>query len=381
MGRAFRAAWTTASIVWAPACHLPASAVVAPEVIEVLEENAFLERIDEHELARDLEALLGVEVEPQRVRAGRYWRVDLELGPLAPLDLDRPRSAALEGLRSCDLLLAKNAKAQSLGTTLSLEAFTFYDHVGLLELDENGRPWVYESWPRISLKPLGPVFAGRFGGEVARIPLSDFVRRYETVECIRLGGMDEGESAAVLRRARAAREHRIEYDPFHDADDPRLSCSELLVHLLGEAVRDGGALTPAAVSRHRSVRRLLTALGFRTDPYLVPDSFAALPGATSVGTLSRHRDRAGLASVAVAYELLHAHFLASDADVGIGSYVAFDRWQLVRYREATRSFLDLAAGLAAALGPWDQRSEARLRSDLTRTLPLFFRRRDPRRDL
>ncbi|HED65274.1 MAG TPA: hypothetical protein ENJ09_06945 [Planctomycetes bacterium] len=334
------------------ACHAPAGWIVPDRAIEALEEDPFPALPAREDLIREVEAILGRRVEPRRLQRAHTFRVDLDSGPLelrgprGERPLDRADAAALVGLRTGDIVLAKNAKPQSLGSTLSLVRFTFFDHAGLF-VEEDGRAFVYEARPRLSYHPSAPDFASRFRGGVHRSTFTEFLERYEALEFVRPAASEDPHWAeAVAARARESLDEGILFDPHHDPADPRLSCTEYLEYLFEGAGNQVPRLAPVEVSANPSLLRMLRSLGFQTRAYAVPDSYRELPGARVVGLFARHRTRAEFEAIEEGYRALHADFHSRGSAARIGGYLAFDRWHFVRYRRRTELFLRFAVGLA-----------------------------------
>lgn len=345
----------------------PVGLYVKSDVLDILERSEYEEDLPRAEIAREMSALLDYEGGPAEIESRSFHRVDLEeaVGPFQAAALEHCDHPALAGLLPGDLVLAKNKKPQSLASTLTIEAFCLYDHAGVLAF-EHGRPFVYECWPRLTFFPPARDFASHFRGGVRRTPLGTFLGRYETVEFFRLPDAEKNER--VVRGARESLDEHIAYDPRHDPDDPALSCSEYILYLLVDKAGYAVDLTPYRVTDNASMRAAMTSLGFRTDAYLMPDSFARLPGATSVGMLSRHDSLSKVVATRCAYEALHHHFATHTE---LGSYLTVDRWHLVRYRKNVEDFL------AWTLGYFEENPTAdreRIHADLDTMLPIFFRR-------
>jgi hypothetical protein len=354
------------------ACRaFPVGMYVPDSVLDALETSGFEEHVDEHELARELASRAGERVRPAAEAPGtRYWRLDVEpvRGPHAPAAFEAADGEASDGLEPGDLVLAKNGRPQSLGTTLSVHEFTFYDHAGVL-VERGGRFYVCDSWPRFHPLVKAEDFAGHFRGGVRATPLARFLAHYETLLFVRLG--DPERNARLARAALASLELAAEYDPHHDPEDPRLSCSEYVEALLERA----GYAPPAearALTADAEMLGILAALGFPAGGFLVPDQLAALPGVRQVGWISRHGSRAGARAIEAAFALLHARFLGGTR---VGDFLRVDRFRFLRYRRNVARFLAWAEGWAEARGV-EERAE--LERDLGELLPLFFRTRsDP----
>lgn len=366
--RAFRATTAlAASVLAASACSTwPIGAVVADETIEVLERAEYVEHLEEAEIAREMHERFGYDGGPKGLGSARYHRVDLDdPGSFHPRSLDDLDSRAVEGLRSGDLVLAKNLNPQSLGSTLSVQDFCLYDHMGVLCI-EHGQLWVVESWPRLFFLTFAENFAARFSGRVRRVPLSSFARRYETLEFLRLPDPQRNEMLAAA--AHASLTENIAYDPQHDPDDPALSCSEFVIHLVEQAGYDFD-LSPVPVSQNESMRRLMTSLGFRVDAgFYMPDLFLGVDGARSVAILSRRDSLSEVLATREAFEALHAHFHANSQ---VGSYITYDNWRFIRFRENVESFLEWSSGYFAQNPSTDVQE---IRRELDAMLPIFVQR-------
>jgi hypothetical protein len=353
------------AVLASAACRaFPVGMYVPDAVLDTLARTPYVEELDERALARELARRAGWPIAPADLPRARYWRLDEEpaRGPLAPAAFDARAGAATVGLASGDLVLVKNGRAQSLGTTLSLAEFTFYDHLGVL-VERDGLWQVCDSWP--SFHPLGKSqdFAARFRGGVRATPLSRFLAHYETLLFVRVA--DPAGAARLAAAALDSLDQGIEYDPRHDERDSRLSCSEYLLALFERA---GLARPPhpRAVSASAELRALLAALGFPTRGFVVPDQFAALPGARAVAWVSRHDTPQGARSVEAVFARLHARFARGEP---LGAFLAVDRYRFLRYRANVAQLLRWAEGWARARGCAER---ARLEQELEELMPLFF---------
>ena len=350
----------------------PLSLVVPDATIETLERSDYTE----DPLPRALDARLrdgfGVGLARHAAPAPGIRRLDAHGagGPYRPPELTAAAHPAITDLRTGDLLLAKNKKPQSLGQTLALAEFTYYDHLGVLVRDGE-ELFVCESWPRLRLLAFADSFAERFQGGVQRVPLGDFLERYETVELVRLSperfGPDFGPRLGAA--ARASLDAGIRYDPHHDPGDPALSCSEYVTWLIEDVLGHELALRMVETTPNPSMRTLLDSLGFRPHAYVVPDSFRELAGSRTVALFSH--DRSGPAHLGrrAAFRTLFEHFRRNTE---VGSYLTVDPLRLVRYRRNVEAFLECAAAFAEAHPALD---EAGVRRELGGMVELFFRPR------
>ena len=322
----------------------PLSLYVDDDVLEELADSRFRDEVDEGEIAAALHRRLGGNIERVPLRGRGFYRADLAPGASFPVAaVDDLHGPEMTGLASGDILLAKNQKAQSLATTLAFEEFTFFNHLGLLAFEDD-RAWVYESWPKLHLIGTSPDFVSRFRGHVKRIPLHDFLKRYEPVEVVRLPDAERNARAAMA--ARQSIERDIPYDPHHDPNNPGLSCSEYIEMLFFEEAGYPFTIAPCAFGRSASFARLSHSLGFRTSAYVVPDAFADLAGARVVGVLSRHRSLGEVQALRTAFAVLHARDDADNAPTG--NYLAAHPWRFLVYRAPTLAFLEWAKGIARA---------------------------------
>ena len=353
----------------------PISLFVPGETLNVLETSEFVERLDGAELDRALARRFGVSPAPaggSPPAPGGVRRVDLlpEPGPFAPEALNEGDHPALWDLESGDLLLAKNRKPQSLGQTLSFTDFTYYGHMAVLAREE-GRLVVYESWPRLALLRTAEVFADRFEGGVQRVPFGRFLERYETIEVVRLEPLD-GRHDLGARLALAAREsldEGIRYDPHHAPDDPALSCSEYVAYLIRDKLGAELELRTRTITENPSMRALLASLGFRTDGYIVPESFSELDQASPIALFTQHPNRAAYLGNLYAYRALHAHFEAGES---ISSYLGVHPLRLVRFRSNVSDFLEATQSYVEA---HPHVSSETLERELQAMIELFFRPR------
>lgn len=343
----------------------PVGIYVPDTVLDALEGSRYAEHLDERALRRELEARAGKSLAPVDTDGRAYWRLDAEpeLGPLAPAAFDARDGPATAGLASGDLVLVKNPKAQSLATTLSFAAFTFYDHMGVL-VERDGRWWVCDSWPSFHPFAKAVDFADRFRGGVRATPFRRFLAHYETLLVVRLAGTEDG--ARLAAEALASLDEGIEFDPHHDPADPRLSCCEYVESLLARAGRPA-ALAPHPLTDDAELVRALLALGFPPAGLLAPDTFAELPGARPVGWISRHRTRAGARALEAGFARLHERFRR---DGHVADLLGLDRIHLLRLRANVALFLRWSEAWAEARG-LEERSG--LEEELRALEELFFR--------
>jgi len=354
----------------------PISLFVPRETLNVLETSDFVERLDDAELDHALARHFGLspsleDVAPHLSRD--LYRVDLlpEIGPLSPQALNEDNHPALWDLEPGDLLLAKNRKPQSLGQTLSFTDFTYYGHMGVLAR-EDGELVVYESWPRLVMLRTADVFADRFQGGVQKVPFGQFLERYETIEVVRLVLLDgrDDVGASLARAARETLDEDIRYDPHHDPDDPAMSCSEYVAYLIRDKLEAELQLRARAITKNPSMQALLGSLGFRTDGYIVPESFAELDQAFSVAVFTHHATRAAYLGNLYAYRALHTHF---EAGASISSYLGIHPLRLVRFR---RNVVDFLAAAQSYVEAHPYVSLETLERELQAMTELFFRPRE-----
>jgi hypothetical protein len=307
-----------------------------------------------HPAGHDLGAALG----------DRWWRLDgTPRGPFESSSLGKSDSPALDGLRSGDLVLARHARAQGFGTSLALQDFTWFNHMGVVALEAD-RVQVYESWATVSKFGSSPDFAGRFQGGVRRTPLVEFLRAYEELAFLRLTDAATGERLVLA--ARDSLQSGIRFDPYHDPERPELDCSEYVLHLAQLA---GLQLDPprVAATSNASARAVQESLGFHRRPYVVPGGFYDLPGARQVAWLSRHPSAAQALAAREAARLLHAQLGAGGS---VGDLVAFDRWRMLRLRDNVSSFLAWTDAYFACHPSLDP---GVMQGVLERMLPIFMR--------
>jgi hypothetical protein len=319
--------------------NFPLSIYIDDEVFAELEETSFDEEIGDEEIATAMMERVGWKGERRTVDREVYWRVgrpDSRI-PCRAEDLDDPAHPALAGLLSGDVILAKNPQPQSLWTTLALREFTYFDHLGLFVVEDGGA-WVYESWPKLHLFGCASTFVSRFRGKVGRTPISEFLCRYETLEWIRLPDAERNRLAVEAARESATLD--ILYDPQHDPEGPGLSCSEYLQMLLIEKAGYPFEIAPRSLGHNDALQRIAHSLGFENSSYVVPDSFATLPGARRVGTISIHPAPAELFAEREAYAVMHEH---CRTDSPAGDYIAAHRWHFLRFRRSTLAFLEWSA--------------------------------------
>jgi len=293
-------------------------------------------------IERQLRERLGYEGGPVELIGEDFHRLDR--GPRDAFDAAEATSTASRwtaDLRPGDLVLAKNIRAQSLGSCLALAEFTYHDHVGVLVHDE-GRWQVCESWA--TFHGVGPSadFASRFRGKVDIVSLERFMRRYEVLEVIRWPDAERNER--VARAAVRSVSRDISFDPHHDPEDPAMNCTEFVTHLLTEGGGYSFALEPVPVNDNPSVRRVLCSLGFHLDPYAVPDGFARFPGARRVAWYARHASPSQAEALRRAWRLLHARF---GRDALVGDYLDVDPVRLMAFGENTLAFLEWTKGYFA----------------------------------
>ncbi|MEW6074515.1 MAG: hypothetical protein AB1726_18210 [Planctomycetota bacterium] len=354
----------------AAGCHaFPLSLYVEGEVLDELSATSFRSAVDDREIAAGMRERLGYDGGRAPYLEEAFHRLDLApADPFSPAAADDPASPFLAGLASGDVILAKNPKAQSLAATLSFAEFAYYDHLGVLVFEDGG-VWVYEAWPRLRLLSTAPDFISRFQGHVDRVPLREFLARYETLELVRLP--DPGRNARAVEAARRSRAQRIPYDPYHDPEQPGLSCSEYVEMLfLAEAGYPAG-LPPRPLGRNAAWARIADSLGFRAPAYVVPDDFAGLEGARSVGIISRHRTLAEARAMRTAFRVLHDR---DRPDSPAGDYLAAHPWHFLVYRDTTLAYFEWTKGYVRA---HPEASEATLRAAIETIYDLCFRPRRP----
>ena len=313
----------------------PLSLYVDEAVFDELERTSLRTDVSEAEIAAGMADRLGHVGERVPLLAEEYHRVDRSgVGPFLPPEVDDPSSPAVAGLASGDVILAKNSKAQSLASTLVLVEFTFYDHLGLLAIEDGG-VFVYESWPKVDLFCRAPDFVSRYRGRVRRLPLSEFLERYETVELVRFPDPDR--NLAALAAARESVTRDIEYDPYHDPNGPELSCSEYLEMLLVEGGGYAWRFPRRAVGRNLAIDRTSRMIGFRTPDYIVPDVFMDFPGTRPVGVISVHSSSSEVLAIHEAFAVLHAR---DRPDAPAGNHFTVHPWHFLVYRDETLAFLE-----------------------------------------
>lgn len=362
--RRARLALLAGSLGLALACRaFPVGMYVPDRVLDALEHAAYDEDADLGAVASELGARgVRAPAPPPGERAG-WFRLDRApvAGPFAARDLARP-GAATDGLAAGDLVLVKNPKAQSLASTLCFAEPTFYDHLAIL-VEVRGRWQVVDSWPAFSVLGCAEDFAARFVDGVRATPLARFAAHYETLLVARIG--TDAQRADLARAALAALDEDIAYDPHHDPDDPRLSCSELVLELFARAGLPRPA-HPRPVADAGDLKAVMAELGFPTTGFFVPEQFLTLPGATPVAWLSRHPTVAGARAVEVAFDLLAARLRREGR---IADLLAIDRFHFLRTRRNVARFLAWAEALAEHEG-WTDR--ARLEQELGALEPRFF---------
>ncbi len=314
----------------------PLSLYVDEAVFDELERTNLRTDVSDFEIAAGMSDRLGYEGERVSFLGEVYHRVDRAgIEPFPPSEVDDPGSPTVAGLVSGDVILAKNPKAQSLASTLAMMEFTFYDHLGLLAIEDGG-VFVYESWPKVDLLCSASDFVSRYRGQVRRISLSDFLERYETLELVRFP--DPARNLAAVAEARDSVTRDIEYDPHHDPNGPELSCSEYLEMLL---VEGGGYVWKCprrAVGRNLAIDRTSKMIGFRTPDYIVPDVFLDFPGVRQVGVISIHSSSSEVLAIHEAFSVLHAR---DHPDAPAGNHVTVHPWHFLVFRDETLAFLEL----------------------------------------
>ena len=213
-------------------------------------------------------------------------------------------------------------------------------------------------------------------GGVQRVPFGEFLERYETTEIVRLeffdGSPDFGERLAQAARDSLADD--IRYDPHHDPEDPAMSCSEYVAHLIEHELASEIALREHRVTTNPSMQSLLGSLGFRTDGYVVPESFAELENAEPIAIFSHHPTRGAYLANLHAYRALHSHFESEpEGESSIASYLGIHPLRLVRYR---RNVIDFFEAARAYVEAHPHASQETLRRELQAMVELFFRRRE-----
>ncbi len=350
----------------------PISLFVPDETLATLEHSEYVEKLDQDELETLLAQHFGLLAATRSQDDKGVHRLDSmpESGPHRNEELNSAFHPATRGLRSGDLLLAKNSKPQSLGQTLTFEDFTYYSHMAILAR-EGGRYYAYESWPRLHLMAAADQFAERFRGGVQRVPFADFLERYETIEVLRLSrdsfGADIGERLSDA--AKDSLQENIRYDPHHDPNDPAMSCSEYVSYLIEDKLGRSLTLRRRTVTQNPSMQSLLSSLGFRTDAYVVPESYSELPDTETVALYSHQATHASYLGKRYAYQALHEHFVSNSS---IASYLGIHPLKLVKYRRNVKDYLRWAVAYSEAHAGEDPDS---IRRDLRAMVELFFRRK------
>lgn len=126
----------------------------------------------------------------------------------------------LRDLKSGDVIFQISGSGQSLA--IMLASASLYSHVGIVDLDRNGRPVVLEA--------VGPV---------KETPLEEWIAKGKArrVAVYRLEGLTPDQAQAVVTQAR--RHFGKGYDPYFFSSEDTLYCSELVQI----AFRDGMAVT------------------------------------------------------------------------------------------------------------------------------------------
>lgn len=335
-------------------------------LVEVLARSDYVEDLEGGDVARAMKKRLGYAGRPAASKAALFHRLDLGevRGPFRPEALDPAESPGMAGLASGDIALARGGSPHAFGVAMALEEFCFYGHVGVLAL-EDGRFWIYESWPNLDASAASADVVSRLRGTVWRIPFSDFARRYETVEIVRLP--DAARNASIAPGAHATLGEGIVFDPHDDPNDLALSCSEYVIDVVNRKAGYDLDLRRVALKSDPSLRRLATALGFRTESFAVPDAFAEVPGARSVGTISRYPTPSAALARRLADEFLYQHFRKTGK---LGNYLAFELQGYLRYRRNVQDFVKWSQGYFRQLRITDPES---IRRDLKIMAPVFFR--------
>jgi hypothetical protein len=345
-------------------------------LVEVLARTDYVEDLDDGEVARAMKKLFGYVGNPEARRAALFHRLDLgdPRGPFRPEALDPRESPGMAGLASGDIALARGGSPHAFGVAMALKEFCYYGHAGVLAVEE-GRFWIYESWPNLDASTASADIVSRLRGTVWRIPFSDFARRYETIEIVRLP--DAARNASIVPGAQATLGEGIVFDPHDDPNDLALSCSEYVIEVLDRKAGYDLDLRRVALKNDPALRRLASALGFRTESFAVPDAFAEVRGARSVGTISRHPTASAALAGRLADEFLYEHYRKTG---NLGNYLAFELQGFLRYRRNVQDFVRWSQAYLRQRGITDPEA---IRRDLKIMAPVFFREverlPDPRR--
>ncbi len=335
------ASWFTGLVlVFLGGCGtFPIRYVAGKRALEELQRTS-LPAADFDEPPSALRELVGDEVERLALgeRFFRRYDLDPEVGVL-PKHLRALDSAPTRGFLTGDLVLAKNAKAQSLAMSLALAEPTYWDHLGVL-VARDEEWFVYESEPDVRLLGSFPDFASRFQGEAEPTRFDRFADRYEAIAVVRLSlGTRLG---AFVDAAVASADEGLRFDPYHDPERPELGCSEYVEELLRRAgTAFALAFTPPTACA--SPARAMRSLGFRQGPYLMPGAFLALNGARTIAVLARHERESQWLALRAAHEWL---WQRQRATTPLGDLLSIHPTRLFRYSERSRAFLEWTKGAA-----------------------------------
>lgn len=316
----------------------PASLYVDPVVLEELERSRFYPDARDTQISGHMGVHLDYDLGPWEgeLQEDRYYRLPGPVEGILPKNFEPIETTWSAGLAEGDLVLAKSLKAQGLAMTMFFEDFCFFNHVGVL-VKHQDRWHVCESWPEFDKWSTTRSFAARYSGEVMRVPLGEFLERYESVQIIRVASPEEGRVLAQVARESLA--EPALFDPYHDPTNEELSCTEYVCELLDAAQLDSPGTV--SITNNRFALRAAYSLGYERSYYLVPDEFARMDGAQHVAWISRFDRRADILIQRECYRTMHEEF---QVDGRLGDYLKPSSFSLMGFRPTVEAFQRWALG-------------------------------------
>jgi hypothetical protein len=267
--------------------------------------------------------------------------LEVELLPAAEA---RAQAARWHGLPLAhgQLVVTHAAQPDSLFLRLFEPRFFAYTHIGIVAVEDEGEPYVYDANTR------------GWGSDGQRLWLEGGVRRLRFTEFAAtlahgaLYGLPPGVDAErVVTAARALYARKPDYDSRFDASDSsRVYCSEFVALALRAA--GGGPIPLAPFATQPAVQRVLRALGVEVGQ-VVPVAVLVAPAPELARFSKAGRLQQREADVAIEYELWRRF----GADQRLGFLFSLDAGGL-RYREPVASFVQAARALAQRLPPAEQ---------------------------
>ena len=184
-------------------------------------------------------------------------------------------------LESGQIVMTSSIASLDIFATLLPVTYNPYIHAAVLSV-EDGRPYVYEQYGRHWVNPFADSPTDMVTGRVKRVPLTEFMTRYDHIEIWDAGSYDKQTIVAFARRHFAL---KTPFDPYFDHSEQKaMYCTEFVAL----ALEAGGAapFEPVPNRENRSARVVLDWL--KVPPELIQaDSLIA--SGRRLATLSDNR--------------------------------------------------------------------------------------------